>query len=258
MIVMPANATGIRCGYVAAKYEHAPARLGHLFSPGAQTGPHYFMPYALDNGAFSCWQKKKPFNVEEWRDLLQWAAKSGQRPLWCLVPDVVCDRDATLTAWDRFAPEADSYGWPLAFAAQDGMRPDDVPMGASTVFMGGSYDWKWSSIREWSRAFPGRLHVGRVNGLRQLRICADEGVASCDGTGFSRTARQWQELGIFLAEMNGERSRDEQLLLCDDLDERMDHGSKYSALPALSATGGAKCQNSYEHQPTADAGKDHQ
>lgn len=241
MIVMPANATGIRVGYVARKYEHASARLGHLFSPGAQTGPHAFMPYALDNGAFGCWKNRTPFDVAAWAELLEWAAGSGQRPIWCLVPDVVGDRDATLSTWDRFAPIATGYGWPLAFAAQDGMRPSDVPAAAMTIFMGGSTEWKWSSIREWSRAFPGRLHVGRVNGLRQLRICADEGVESCDGTGFSRTARQWGELEIFLAEMNGERSRDPQLSLFDDSDERTDHGSRCSIHRALAATGGEKC-----------------
>ena len=234
---MPANATGIRCGYVAAKYEHAPARLGHLFSPGAQTGPHVFMPYALDNGAFGNWKNQTPFDAEAWSELLGWAAASGQRPLWCLVPDVVGDRVGTLAAWDRFAPIAAAYGWPLAFAAQDGMRTADVPMAAATVFLGGSTEWKWSSIREWSRAFPNRLHVGRVNGLRQLRICADEGVASCDGTGLSRTARQWRELEIFLAEMNGERSRDAQLSWFDDSDEQTDRGSRCYAITTAASIG---------------------
>ena len=238
MIVMPANNSGIRVGYVASRYEHAPARLGHLYSPGGQTGPHAFMPYALDNGAFGCWTRKEPFAEYPWRDLLDWAANSGQRPLWALVPDSVGDRDATLRMWDTFAPVVTGYGWPLACAAQDGMEPSDVPAEASTVFMGGSTEWKWSSLSAWAAAFPGRLHVGRVNGLRQLRLCADVGAASCDGTGFGRAIRQWNELETFLAEMNGERSRDAQTCASfDPSDAETGRGSKSCATAAPAATG---------------------
>ncbi len=205
MIVMPANATGIRVGYVARRYEAAPSRLGHLFSPGAQTGPHAFMPYALDNGAYGCWTAKSPFDVPAWQKLLDWSANSGQRPLWALVPDSVGNRAETLRMWAEYEPVARSYAWPLAFAAQDGMTFDDVPSGADVVFLGGSTGWKWDSLFAWCARFP-RVHVGRVNGLRQLRLCARAGANSCDGTGFGRTTRQWLELERFLAEQAGEAS----------------------------------------------------
>jgi hypothetical protein len=90
MTIMIANRTGVEVGYLAATY---PGLLGHLYSPGAaKQGPYEFLPYALDKGAFSAWEKRRPWNASEWRLLLYWAALSGQRPLWALVPDMVADQ----------------------------------------------------------------------------------------------------------------------------------------------------------------------
>lgn len=200
---MPANTTGIRTGYLAGKYEHAPSKLGHLFSPGSQVGPHAFMPYALDNGAYGAFTNQIEWESGPWTKLLRWALASGQRPSWTLVPDAVGDRERTLRMWHRYASVARAVRAPLAFAAQDGMTFADVPRDAEVVFLGGSTEWKWSNLFAWCAHFP-RVHVGRVNGLRGLRLCAKAGAESCDGTGFSRATRQWRELETFLAEMNGE------------------------------------------------------
>ena len=232
MIVMPANATGIRVGYVARRYEHAPARLGHLYSPGGQTGPHSFMPYALDNGAFGCWQKGRRFDAEAWRSLLAWAASAGQRPLWVLVPDAVGDSAKTRRMWRRYANEAGVLGSPLAFAAQDGNEPSDVPADADVIFLGGDPKgtWKWDNLFRWCATFPGRVHVGRVNTLRQLRLCADAGAASCDGTGLAKFEDQWRQVQTFLAEMAGERHRDAQT--CMSFDHSADETAPGSRLCA--------------------------
>src|SRR5690348_9006473 len=124
MIVMPASNAGIRTGYLAGRY---PGKLGHLVSPGDHKGPYEFMPYALDNGAFKWGDDWKE---DAWFRLLEWAKLSGQRPIWAIVPDVVGDRIRTLRKWDMYAPRLAEYGWPLAFAVQDGMAPSDVPHGA--------------------------------------------------------------------------------------------------------------------------------
>jgi hypothetical protein len=212
MIVMPANATGAKVGYVARQYEQSPARLGHLNSPGSRKGPYPFLPYALDNGAFPAWSNGIAWQPDPWLELLDWSASSGQKPLWCLVPDVVGDRERTLEGWRQWSPRAAAYGWPLAFAAQDGMTPADVPSEASVVFLGGTTEWKWSHLTEWCMAFP-RVHVGRVNGIRGLRLCAAAGAESCDGTYYSRKSHQWNQLLHFLAEQAGERPIDAQASL---------------------------------------------
>lgn len=197
---MLANNTGIEVGYLAGKY---PDRIGHLFSPGAQRGPFPFCRYGCDNGAFG----PKGFQLEGWIKLLEWAKLSGQSPLWVLVPDVVGDREKTLASWHEHHSIAVKYGWPIAFAVQDGMTARDVPYDADVVFVGGSTFWKWSTMHRWCKDFP-RVHVGRVNVYRRLWECHDAGAESTDGTGFTRgDQRQKRGLCAYLAESSGEKPR---------------------------------------------------
>ena len=179
---MPGNNCKGTVHYWAGRY----GRLGHLYSPGDHArNPVAWLPYALDNGAFPCWTKGKPFDDEAFRRHVAHYAAQPQRPMWVLVPDVVTDRDATLRSWDRWLPELTATGLPLAFAVQDGMRFRDVPDEAAVVFLGGSTDWKRQAIRPWCARFR-RVHVGRINTGRWLWECHDAGAESCDGTGWFR------------------------------------------------------------------------
>lgn len=207
MLVMPANNTGLRVGILVGRH---PGLIGHLYSPGGQTGPFAEVPYALDNGAFGAFTRKGPFDVGAWHDLLDWAATTGQAPRWCLVPDVVGDRHETLRAWDRHAATAAAHGWPLAFAAQDGMTFADVPREAEVVFLGGSTEWKRQAIVPWCQRFR-RVHVGRINTYKWLWFCADAGAESCDGTGWTRgDIKQWRGLETWLREASGKSLRELQ------------------------------------------------
>ena len=206
MVVMPSCNAGIRIGYLAGRY---PGTLGHLFSPGDQKGPFAFMPYALDNGVFGAGDK---WVAEPWIKLLEWAKLSGQMPLWTLVPDAVGDRPLTLKRWTDFRKTAASYGWPLAFAVQDGMKASDVPKRADVVFVGGTTEWKWRTMAEWCRRFA-RVHVGRVNSFKRLVECEEAGAESADGTGWTRGDQvQWRGLEAFV---RGERSGQEGLFSGD-------------------------------------------
>lgn len=100
------------------------------------------------------------------------------------------DPDATLKAWEFWAPRMRDLGFQLALAVQDGMTPDLVRKHTDPdiVFVGGSTDWKRSTILRWGASFP-RTHVGRINGLRGLMACHHAGVESVDGTGFFRGDR---------------------------------------------------------------------
>ena len=212
MIVMPADNTGILVGWLAGRFE---GRIGHLYSPRPRknTGPFSFAPYALDNGAYAAGDN---WTDGLWRKLLDWARLSGQRPRWVLVPDVVGDRNRTLERWDRYAPQAAAYGWPLAFAVQDGMTRTDVPPDAEVVFVGGSTKWKWRTVTMWCQAFP-RVHVGRVNSYRRLWQCHEAGAESCDGTGWFRgdhgSGRPLRALVAYLEESSGRRDRVRQMEL---------------------------------------------
>jgi hypothetical protein len=193
---MPANATGMFFHCLARET----GKLGHLYSPGAQRGPWPWFPYALDNGAFACWnaventfdEAKWARTEQEWRHLLFWASVAPIKPRWAIVPDVPGNGPATLERWAKYAPEVVAAGIPLACAVQDGMTNFDVEEldpAPEVIFVGGSTEWKWSSVWLWCHDFP-RVHVGRVNAPEKLEFLEGLGVESCDGTGWNRGDRK--------------------------------------------------------------------
>lgn len=195
MLVMPANNRGIVAGWLAGRF---PGRIGHLYSPGSMTRAYDFIPFALDNGRFPAWAHNKPWDEHAFLGLLERVALCGHTPRWLLVPDVVADRDGTLLEWDRWSPQLRRYGWPLAFAVQDGMTTDDVPGDADVVFVGGTTDWKRKHLHDWCEAFS-RVHVGRINTDKWLWECHEAGAESCDGTGWMRgDQRQFAGLLTYL------------------------------------------------------------
>ena len=199
-MVMPSNWAALVVGYWAGKY---PGSMGHLYSPGGLKKQPYgeWLPYALDNGAWSAHLSGKPWDPDAWRNHLMTAALSGQDPIWAVVPDVVGNMRRTLEMWNNYAAEVARYSWPLAFAAQDGMEPSDVPDTAAVVFLGGSTNWKLANIDKWGASFPGRLHVARVTTYKRLRICQRAGAVSCDGTGWGRArGAQYADLHRYIRE----------------------------------------------------------
>jgi hypothetical protein len=182
VIVMPANNRGLVVGWLAGRF---PDRIGHLYSPGGMARLHDFLPFALDNGRFSVWAAGKQWDEAAFIGMLDRVKATCKVPRWVLVPDVVADRDATLREWDHWCARLQAYRWPLAFAAQDGMKPDDVPAEAEVVFIGGSTDWKRRTLHDWCEAFE-RVHVGRINTDKWLWECHEAGAESCDGTGWMR------------------------------------------------------------------------
>lgn len=175
-----------------------PGRIGHLFTAGAPRAVYPWMPYALDNGGYVAYLHGRALDVAAFEKLLAWAARRVEKPLWVLCPDVVGDRSGTLALWREWSPRLREFGWPVAFAVQDGMTAGDVPSGAAVVFVGGTTRWKWRSVRGWCRDFP-RVHVGRVNGEPALWTCVEFGAESCDGTGWwNKTRGRREQLLRFL------------------------------------------------------------
>lgn len=194
MIVMPANSTGWFWHSLARET----GRIGHLYSPGAQRGPWPWFPYALDNGAFSCWDPKsnafddsKWAGIEHaWNRLIVWAEIAPLKARWAIVPDVPGNAERTFERWERFAPGLTRI--PRALAVQDGMTPADVlalRVKPEVIAVGGSTDWKWATVAEWAARFP-RVHVLRCNSPSRLYELESMGVESCDGTGWSRGDRK--------------------------------------------------------------------
>lgn len=204
---MVSNQTGIDVGILAMRY---PGWIGHMFSPGGERGPWEEVPHGLDNDAWPAFLNKRPRNVAGHLRMLNWSILSGIPPLFALVPDAVGDREATLREWDVWAPRMKAMGFRLGFAAQDGMTFADVPDSECVVFLGGGDAWKDAAIAPWCAAFPGRVHVGRVNGMPRLLAAYRAGAVSVDGTGWFHKGRggfsQFNDLRKFLRETHEQRA----------------------------------------------------
>jgi hypothetical protein len=195
MIVMPANSSGWFWHSLALMT----GRLGHLYSPGAQRGPWPWLPYALDNGAFACWEpKRNTFDEKKWESveaawlqMLFWAQSVPQRPLWVIVPDRPGDWNATRERWAKYSPKVQACGFPLALAVQDGATPEAVKQispAPDVIAIGGSTEWKWNTLEVWAKSFP-RVHLLRCNAPDKLQHLHQLGIESCDGTGWNRGDR---------------------------------------------------------------------
>ena len=164
----------------------------------------------MDSGVFGAFTNGRQWSEEPLYTFLDTYA--AWRPAWVVVPDAVGNRDETLRLWEHHFPALSAFGVPLAFAAQDGMTPGDVPKEASIVFVGGTTSWKWRNLTMWTEAFP-RVHVGRVNTYRLLWMAHNAGAESCDGTGWFRgDAQQLAGLRQYLEESdNGQHPQLELL-----------------------------------------------
>ena len=182
MIVMPSNQSGATFGWLAGRFT---GKLGWLLSPDGWRTPYHWIEYALDNGAFQAFTNEESWDEDAYVGMLEKARLVPRPPRWVLAPDVVADKPATLDLWIQWRKALRDYGWPLAFAVQDGMTQADVPKDADVIFVGGSTAWKRRTVLDWCRNNR-RVHVGRVNGYDFLKGCHDAGAESCDGTGWFR------------------------------------------------------------------------
>lgn len=164
-----------------------PGSVGVLIGPsyGKKVPVDKWMPFVLDNDAFTCWRDNHPWDVEAWRKMIQWIRMTRLKPMWAAIPDVVANRNATIANWMKYSEEIKNLGWPMAFCVQDGMTPTDVPADADVVFVGGSDGWKFPNLPMWTEHFP-RVHCARVNSPEMFEACERIGCESIDGTGWFR------------------------------------------------------------------------
>lgn len=208
MIVMPSQNSKNIVHYWAGKGYP----VGWLMSPeGSVREPLSWMPYAVDNGRFAVWSSGKEWNERSFLMLLDYYNVTEFKPRFVNVPDVVGNRDETLKMWDRWYPALEqSYDMDWSFCVQDGMTPVDVPSEASLVFVGGTMEWKLRNLRKWTDNFD-RVHVGAVNSMKNLLLCKELGVESCDGTGWFRGPKMTATLERYFKVQSGEESLPNQM-----------------------------------------------
>lgn len=148
-------------------------------------------PYCLDNGAWTAHTTGRPFDD---RAFYQCALRFGADADFVILPDVVAGGLESLRlslSW------IDALPWcqRLMLPVQDGMSMDDVRPHLSArvgIFVGGSDGWKEQTMSAWgklAREVGCRLHVGRVNTRRRIRLAQLAGADSIDGSSASRYAK---------------------------------------------------------------------
>jgi hypothetical protein len=176
-----------------------PGSVGVLISPsyGKKVPIDKWMPFVLDNDAFTCWRDRKPWDENAWLDMLNWVQMHRIAPMWAAVPDVVADKDRTIENWHIYKSEIKNRGWNAAFCVQDGMEPDDVPNDADVVFVGGTDGWKFPNLYKWTSNFR-HVHCARVNAIEMLEACERLGCKSVDGTGYFRDKSRFPRIEAFV------------------------------------------------------------
>lgn len=172
---MPSNNTGV---IVKELFHNYPDKIALLLNPQC-IRPHQFKyRYAIDNNAFKKFDEKQFFKMLD-------ESKKHKPPMFVVCPDVVGCHDRTIALWKIYQPILKRYNYKIAFVAQDGCKPENVPENADYVFVGGLDPWKIENIHKFI-GLGKPVHVGRVNSLSRLKYCQDLGVNSVDGTGWLR------------------------------------------------------------------------
>lgn len=145
--------------------------------------------YALDNGAWTAFQKGHPFDARAFEKAL---LRLGRGADWIVVPDVVADRAASLRLTERWLPRVEACGVPMLISVQDGMTEADVDAwvcGGAGIFLGGSTEWKLANAERWGMYCAARgayYHIARVNSERRIHLAREAGAHSFDGTACTR------------------------------------------------------------------------
>lgn len=160
-------------------------RLGILAQPGntVHMRAAQYQWWAIDNG---CFAQGERFNVEAF---LFWLSGLEHRAhcRFAVAPDVLLDAKATLERSAPILPRMRAMGYRPALVAQNGLESLRVPWSTfDCLFIGGDTEWKLSDAAKHltAEALKRRkwVHMGRVNSYKRLRLAADWGCHSADGT----------------------------------------------------------------------------
>lgn len=143
--------------------------------------------FAGDNGGYG-----GKFDPKVWLPFLDICALLPHKCAFMAVPDRFDPNDipgnfaATQEMWEVWYREVLDRGLPPAWVAQNGATPDDIPVDARAVFIGGDDAWK-TSERAWAIVAAAKArgkwaHMGRVNGAPKMRSGELSGLDSADGT----------------------------------------------------------------------------
>ena len=148
--------------------------------------------FALDNGAFSAYANRTPWDEDRFYIMVHQIEERGVSPAFVVLPDIVAGGLRSLArSMEHVGKLPDD--WRKYLPVQDGMSVYDLIPAVITridgVFVGGSTVWKWRTAKDWCE-FAHRVgldcHIGRVNSERQILAARHAGADSVDGSTASR------------------------------------------------------------------------
>lgn len=156
-----------------------------LLTPANPT-PREGLRFAIDNGAWTAYQSGEPFDDAAFSALVE---RHGTGADFVVVPDIVAGGMESLAFSCTWLPRLRGLKQ-LLLPVQDGMTPDVLARVLNLwpqcgIFLGGSTEWKLKTMYGWgmvAAALRRWYHVGRVNSRRRIRLCAEAGATSFDGT----------------------------------------------------------------------------
>ncbi len=158
------------------------------------TGAHRSegFPYAIDNGAWTAYQKGEPWDRALFEKLM---ASHGSGAEFVIAPDIVGGGAASLERSLTWVPQLQQHTGLVLIPVQDGMTLKTVRPHIDEwagIFLGGTTEWKLRTCRAWGELAQERdayFHVGRVNSAKRIRLCQEARAHSFDGTSVSRFAK---------------------------------------------------------------------
>jgi len=149
------------------------------------------VPWAADNDAYGYWKRGELYNPKPLLKALESWRAYNQQCVFVVAPDVLTNAKATLQNFWYWRDIIRAYGYPVAFAVQDGIEKYPPPWGYFEVlFIGATNRVKYSDhVRNLVQEAKGRglwVHNGRVNTPFYISRSYEMGCDSFDGTLFSR------------------------------------------------------------------------
>lgn len=180
--------TGTRRNLAAARG----AGWGILVSAAGVWRDEGFTLIGADNGQ---WSERDniaaPFNADRFNRFLEWL---GDRALYIALPDIVCGGLASLDLSLTWLEKLRGHSSLLLIPVQNGMTPTIIAPFLSDrvgIFIGGDTEWKEATLPIWGKLAADAgcyVHAGRVNSARRIRLCAQAGIHSIDGSSVTRFA----------------------------------------------------------------------
>jgi len=159
---------------------------GILLTPDNPTWRDGFHHVGVDNGAWKAFKQNKAFDGYAFQKLVD---RHGPMADFVVIPDIVAGGYRSLEFSLSWMPKLRGLRR-LLLPVQDGMHPNSVwnvlrEWSNCGIFLGGSTEWKLKSMWEWGMlacASRRYYHVGRINTCRRIRLVAEAGADSFDGT----------------------------------------------------------------------------